>query len=92
MNKRRTRTDIEKRVLFILHRGWVEARLLALAGLTEQLHELADALEPVPMYLLRRQKSYLESIRLNLSVYEDRYRGNCFEYLAILDRKEPPEF
>ena len=92
MNGKRKYKDMDKKVLFILHRGWVEARLLALADRTVQLYELADALEPVPGYLLRQPGDCLELLRLNLSVYENKYQGRCFEYLAILDRAEVPEF
>ena len=43
--------DLQRRLLFILHRGLVDARLLALGGNHAQLFDLADALEPLPGWL-----------------------------------------
>jgi hypothetical protein len=40
--------DIKLRLLFILHRGLVEARLLAGADRSKQVFDLADALELIP--------------------------------------------
>ncbi|HMF97680.1 MAG TPA: hypothetical protein VKE96_25450 [Vicinamibacterales bacterium] len=92
MNEPEVDLEMRRRVLFVLHRGWVEARLLAAAGLTEQLRELADALEPIPRLLWLGQQDWTKLVRLNLSVYEERYRGRCFEYLATLDGAEVLEF
>ena len=92
MKKKGSFTDLEKRLLYILHRGWVEARLLAMAQRAEQLQKLADALEPIPGYLLRGPEDCLDLIRFNLGLYEEEYRGRCFDYLAILDQAEVPEF
>lgn len=84
------RASVARRLLFILHRGLVEVRKLAAAGESRQLFDLADALETLPGFLDDWREEHLESIRFNLRTYQDRYPG-AFDYLAHLDREEPPE-
>lgn len=67
--------DTRRRLLFILHRARVEARLLAQAGKMQQVHDLADALEPLPAWLASWKDEYLEATRLNLKTYTARYPG-----------------
>ena len=84
------RQDLESRLLYILHWGLVEARNLALGGRNEQIHDLADALETLPGELQNGKEDSLEAIRFNLQTYEDKYRGQSFEYLKYLDEKDSP--
>ncbi len=73
-----------KKLCFILHRGFVEARLLA-THKPDQAHDLADAFEIIPGYLPNWQKDSLALIRSHLHDYQDKYGPSPFEYLAILD-------
>ena len=82
--------DLKRRVLYVLHRGLVETRLLALAKKYQQLFDLADALEQLPGYLNDWHDEHLESIRFNLRVYQDKYPGESFDYLAHLEEYDPP--
>ncbi len=83
---------LRRRVLYVLHRGWVEARLLAMAARHEQLADLADALEVVPGYLNDWNADSLESIKFNLRTYQGKYEHNQpFDYLSALEADEPPE-
>jgi hypothetical protein len=84
-------TDVARRVLYILHSGLVEARNLAMSGKTQQLFDLADALETLPGELNEWKEDSLESIRFNLRTYQDRYRGQSNDHLKYLDREEPPD-
>jgi YD repeat-containing protein len=84
-----TPTNIERRLLFILHRGFVEARLLAQAGKTQQVHDLADALEPLPGWIASWKDEYLEATRANLETYAAKY-PDAFEYLVFIDKHDPP--
>jgi hypothetical protein len=87
------KSDTQRRLLFVLHRGLVEARQLSLARRTDQLFDLADALEPIPGCLTEDTCARLEDIRCNLSAYEERYRGSCFEYTPfLLDWPAPERF
>lgn len=84
-----TPADTERRMLFILHRAFVEARLLAQAGKTQQMHDLADALEPLPAWLASWKDEYLEEVRSNLGTYALKY-PDAFGYLDFIDRYDPP--
>lgn len=83
--------DTQRRLLFVLHRGLVEARQLSLAHRTDQLFDLADALEPIPGCLTEDCCGRLDEIRSNLQAYEERYHGSCFEYLPYLADWPAPE-
>lgn len=83
--------DLENRVLFILHWGLVEARNLALCGKHQQISDLADALETLPSELHEWKQDSLESIRFNLKTYQEKYRGESYDYLKYLEREDPPE-
>jgi len=87
-------TDLRKRLLFILHRGWVEARELAGLKKSEQLYDLADALHEIPAYMTRWRAEDLEELRSNLKTYCDKYPNSAkrYQYLEFLDQFEPPNF
>ncbi len=86
-----TQTEQTRRLLYILHRGFVELRMLALNAKHQQAHDLADALEPVPGFLDDWRDEYLDLIRFNLRTYQTNYAGESFDYLAELDQNVPPE-
>jgi hypothetical protein len=83
--------ELERRLLFILHRGLVEARLLAMGQKNDVLFDLADALEPVPAYMSRWEDGYLESIRFNLRTYREKHPSPSFDYIRHLDIDPVPE-
>jgi len=87
-------TEIKKRLLFILHLGWVEARELARLKKAEQLYDLADALHPIPGYMSRWRPEYIEAIRFNLKTYCEKYPNAAkrFQYMEFLDKWQPPDF
>ena len=78
--------EIKHRLLFILHRGLAEARLLAQAKKHDQLFDFADNFEPIPAYMDNWQDSHLEAIRLNLKTYRSKYPNPAFDYLRYLDK------
>jgi hypothetical protein len=69
----------------------VEARLLAYGGHTEQLADLADALEIVPGMLLRWDADQWELLRYVLKNYEDKYPAGRFDYTQYLDKYDIPD-
>ena len=83
--------ELQRRLLFIIHRGLVEARLLAQAKKHEQLFELTDTLEPVPGYMDNWDERHLELIRFNLQKYRDKYPSPSFDYFRYLDVDPPPQ-
>jgi hypothetical protein len=83
--------DLQRRLLFILHRGLVEARLLAQAGKHQQVFDLADALEPLPGWLESWKDEYLGAIRANLETYAAQH-PDAFRYLDFIDKYDPPAF
>jgi len=82
--------EIQRRLLFILHRGLVEARLLAQSKKDKQLFNLADALESLPSYMAKWDDKHLEIIRFNLSRYREKYPSASFDYIRYLDVDPPP--
>jgi hypothetical protein len=84
-------TDLERRLLFVLHRGLVESRLLAQAGKQQQMFDLADALEPLPGWLASWKDEHLDAVRENLRVYAGKY-PEAFRYLDFIDNYDPPPF
>ncbi len=83
--------ELHRRLLFILHRGLVEARLLAQSKNHEQLFALTDALEPLPGYLNNWEENHIEAIRSNLEKYRKRHPSPSFDYIRYLDTDPLPE-
>ena len=82
--------DIKLRLLFILHRGFVDARLLAQANKSRQIFDLSDALELIPGMLKNWQNGDLEQVRTLLKTYQDKYPVGGFDFLARLSEQPPP--
>lgn len=87
-------SEIKLRLLFVLHRAWVEARLLAQEKACDQLYDLAEAVEPIPASLSRWDEQDIEILKFNLSVYESKYPSSNFRYIEYLDltKPSPPTF
>lgn len=84
---------LKKRLLFILHRSWQEARELALQNRSQQLHDLADAVHELPASMSRWKDEDLQMIRFNLQTYLDKYpESRRFQYVEFLDKWDIPEF
>jgi hypothetical protein len=83
--------DLGRRLLFILHRGLVQARNLALAARNEQIADLADALEILPGLLDRWDEKDLEMVRFVLQNYQEKYPGSAYDFVASLEQQVPPE-
>ena len=83
--------ELQWRLLFIMHRGFVEARLLAQAQKYQQIFDLADALEPIPSYMYRWEDQHLEAIRFNLRTYQNKHPNSSFDYLRHLEHDPPPD-
>jgi hypothetical protein len=84
--------DIGLRLLFILHRGFVEVRLLAGAGKNNQVFDLADALELIPGMLKNWHDEDFEQVLLLLKTYQDKYPVGGFDFLARLRDHLPLAF
>jgi hypothetical protein len=82
--------DLQKRLLYILHLGFVEARNLALAAGHEQIADLADAMEIIPRLVHSCSDEDLEMIRFVLKTYQDKYQP-VVDYPARLEKYEVPE-
>jgi hypothetical protein len=82
--------DLRKRLLYILHLGFVEVRNLALAAGHEQIADLADALEVLPRFAEECTEEDLDLIRFVLKTYQDKYQS-VFDYPARFDRYDPPK-
>jgi len=84
--------QLQRRLLFILHRGLVEARMLSQSNKAKQVLELADALESVPSYMNSWEESYMQVVRFNLSGYRQKYPDATFDYTQYLDVDPPKRF
>ena len=84
--------DIRLRLLYILHRGLVEIRLLAGANRSQQAFDLADALELIPGMLKDWHDDDTKQVRSLLKTYHDKYPVGDFDFLARLGDKPPLDF
>ena len=76
--------DLQRRLLYILERSYVELGLLTLQGKSKQAYDLTQAVENIPRHLLRwNERSLAETIR-DLGAYKEQYAPN-FDYLQVLD-------
>ena len=82
--------EVQRRLLFLLHRALVEARLLAQAGETRQLFDLADTFEWVPARMSRWGAGDLDQLRHELGRYCSAY-PTAFRYVDYVDRFELPD-
>ena len=78
------------RLLFVLHRAWVESRLLSREGNSEQAEELADLMEIVRGIIAHDKEDELDMLREGLAAYTKKFESR-FDYLACLEA-EPPAF
>lgn len=85
-----TKQDRKKRLLYILHLGFVEVRNLALAAGNQQIADLADALELLPRYVEDCTEEDQEMIRFVLKTYQEKYPSS-FNYPARFECYDPPE-
>jgi len=82
--------NIQRRLYFILHRGLIETRNLALSDRRQQIHDLADTLEFLPSEMNNWKADSLETIRQCLEAYQHKYSGDCYEYSKYLGQEDPP--
>ena len=82
--------DRKKRLLHILHLGFVEVRNLALAAGNQQIADLADAMELLPRFIEDCTEEDQELIRFVLKTYQEKYHSS-FDYPARFDFYDPPE-
>jgi hypothetical protein len=85
-----TEQELQKRLLYILHRGFVEVRNLALAAGQDQIADLADVMEFVPRFVNGCTTEDLELLRSEFKRYQDKYRSS-YDYPAHLDEYDVPD-
>jgi hypothetical protein len=69
----------------ILHRSLVEIRNLSLTEASQQVYDLADAVEFLPLLVLRSDEAQAEMVRSALAQYEAKYPASAGRYTGILD-------
>ena len=84
--------DVKLRLLYILHRGFVEIRLLAMSNKSGQVLDLADALELIPGMIKNWHEADLDQVRSLLKTYQDKHPLNGFNFLARLTDQSKPQF
>jgi hypothetical protein len=80
--------QLKRSLLYVLHRGLVELRSLASGGRHEQAADLADALENIPLHILKPRDESERWIKEDLRTYQTRYTGRSYDHLATLDRRD----
>jgi hypothetical protein len=85
-------SEIKLRLLFVLHRGLVEVRLLSAAGKADQVFDLADALELIPGMIKNWKDGDLDRVRDLSRVYQSKYPTGGFDFIARLDDASPLPF
>jgi hypothetical protein len=87
-----TQPSLRKRIQYIIHRGFIEIRNLALTEWRQQVHDLADAMEILPRYFDECSEEDLAMVRFVLQDYRNKYPQSTYRYLEILEgNSEPPE-
>jgi hypothetical protein len=81
-------TVVQAKLLQILHRAFVQARNLALAGNGPQIAELADTFEVLPEMMRSWGPTSLNQIRDLLAEYETNHPQAGYSYRALLDVDE----
>lgn len=85
-----TEQELRKRLLHILHLGFVEVRNLALAAGNEQIADLADAMEVLPRFVAECREEDLEIVRFVLKKYQDKHQST-YDYPTRFEKYEAPE-
>jgi len=83
--------NLGKKLLYVLHHGLTDIRNLALGAGNEQIADLADALEILPGIIDHWEDDRLELVHFVLKNYEDKYPGRAFDYLARVEKCDPPD-
>jgi hypothetical protein len=86
-----TQEQIRRRLAYILHLGFVEARNLALASGNQQIADLADALETLPRFLESCQADDMELIRFVLRDYHSKYH-TAYDLPARFEHEAPVRY
>ena len=82
--------DIKIRMLYILHRGFVEIRNLAQPENVKQIFDLSDVMEYIPKLLNDWEPENFEVILSDLKKYEEKYKGRCYNYTDYIDKYDVP--
>lgn len=77
--------EVQARLLYVLHRAFVEARNLALQGDRQELYDLADTFEVVPALMACWDETTLGRIRSILAGYQSAHPRSGYEYVSLLD-------
>jgi hypothetical protein len=83
--------DLTRKLLYILHMGFVQVRNLALAQDNPQIADLADAMEILPSLMDHWEEDHRELVRFVLRNYQEKYPGGTYDYVGHLEKYEPPE-
>ncbi len=79
---------LQKKLHYILHRAWVDARNCALAGDHPRIFDLADTFEILPTLMEQWQEGHFDLVRSILLRYQSKYPGLSFDYVSILDMSD----
>lgn len=83
--------ELIKRLLFILHWGFVELRNRALGRDDAHMADLADAMEILPGMIDRWDESHLDMIKFVLEDFERKHPVGRHDYAKYLSEFAPPE-
>lgn len=82
-----SQTVLLHKLLFILHRAFVETRNLALARECSPIADLADTFEIIPE-LMRKEDLAVDVIRGILREHQARHPDSAYDYLSILEMED----
>lgn len=84
--------EMKVRLLFIMHRAFVEIRLLLSDNRVEQASDLSDIAELIPGMLIDWHDDHLEKIRTLLTKYQKKHAVWGFDFVSRLDKQPPLSF
>jgi hypothetical protein len=83
--------DLSQRLLYVLHLGFVETRLLALENRLQQVYDLADVMEVLPSLLCQGEQEARSKMLSLLQGYREKHPDSTFDYSKYLDWHAVPE-
>lgn len=75
----------EKKLISVLYYGIIEIRILASRKReSRRIFQLSNILHKIPKGIQEVGKFDFEKLRINLTEYQKRYKGDCIDFLKLL--------
>jgi hypothetical protein len=86
-----TQEELARKLLYLMHLAFVEARALAQCTNNRQLEDLADTFEILPRFVEKCDQAGMESIRSALKKYQESYPHSPYNFLSRFENGHVPD-